>query len=574
MKKYAIILLIMIAIGVALAVQNVTQTQRLDQTVFLQTTESIRNLQSLDKNLSVLLNQSRFSAGFDHEQLLDTNYEISEEFDNLRFDALFEEIEGSPELSAAVQRFEEQFVTREEQLEDYISANTKIAEGLQKINSLDAAITDIPEIGRVNSEIYRLTISNSSGADAEAMLLPLAQLQFDAEAELSPSISLFREAAADIFGNHEAATTNFNSLIQKNTGPLLDQIETEYTAYHNQAIGGSNQFRNALIVYGFVLLGTLIFFGYQIRKNYVSLEQQVADRTAEIARAYVDLQESQEQLIQSEKMASLGEMVAGVAHEINTPLGYVSSNLETLNLNLKDLGQVLDGVQDLLMEVKSGQRDKKQVSTKILETLRTYQRVEAGEIFSESEQLLGDGAYGLSEISKLVISLKDFARLDRQTSEQIDVHNCIESSLTIASNHIKENNVQVVKDFSALPKISCVPSKLNQLFLNTITNACQAMSENGGTLTISTSEAVDQEVDSIQINIKDQGIGMDELTLQKMFDPFFTSKEIGEGTGLGMSIAYKIVTAHGGTIRAESALGEGTEIIITLPVAKQDEVAG
>ena len=111
MKKYAIILLIMIAIGVALAVQNVTQTQRLDQTVFLQTTESIRNLQSLDKNLSVLLNQSRFSAGFDHEQLLDTNYEISEEFDNLRFDALFEEIEGSPELSAAVQRFEEQFLS-------------------------------------------------------------------------------------------------------------------------------------------------------------------------------------------------------------------------------------------------------------------------------------------------------------------------------------------------------------------------------------------------------------------------------------------------------------------------------
>lgn len=572
MKKYAIILLIMIAIGVGLAVQNATQTQRLDQTVFLQTTESIRNLQSLDKNLSVLLNQSRYRAGFDHEQLLDTNYEISEEFDNLRFDALFEEIEGSPELSAAVQAFEEQFVTREEELEDYIGANTKITDGLLSISQLQSTITDIPEIGRVNSEIYRLTIGGDEGADADTLLSPLAELQFNAQAELSPSISVFREAAGNIFGNHAEATSIFDSLIQKNTGPLLDQIETEYTAYHNRAIGGSTQFRNALIVYGFVLLGTLIFFGYQIRKNYVSLEQQVADRTAEIAQAYVELQESQEQLIQSEKMASLGEMVAGVAHEINTPLGYVSSNLETLNLNLRDLGEVLSGVEDILAEVKSGQRDKKQVSAKLRETLRSYQRVEAGEIFSESEQLLGDGAYGLSEISKLVISLKDFARLDRQSSEQVDVHNCINSSITIASNHIKENNVQVIRQFADLPKINCIPSKLNQLFLNTITNACQAMSDGGGELAISTSMAADADVESVQINIKDQGVGMDESTLQKMFDPFFTSKEIGQGTGLGMSIAYKIVAAHQGSIRAESAVGEGTEIIIVLPVAKQAEL--
>ena len=218
----------------------------------------------------------------------------------------------------------------------------------------------------------------------------------------------------------------------------------------------------------------------------------------------------------------------------------------------------------LMSSVEKPTRDNREITENLLKTLKSYKTLEAPELLDESTQLLNDGSYGLSEISKLVSSLKDFARLDRKNSEQIDLHNCIESSLTIASNHIRENNVNVVRDFSEIPKLTCFPSKLNQLFLNIITNACQAIGKDGGDLTVKT-QALD---DKIRIDFIDQGIGMDEETKQKMFDPFFTSKDIGVGTGLGMSIAYKIVEAHKGTLEVESQLNEGTTLSVILPIVQ------
>jgi len=180
-----------------------------------------------------------------------------------------------------------------------------------------------------------------------------------------------------------------------------------------------------------------------------------------------------------------------------------------------------------LQVVQKPNRNNREITAHMMQTLKRYKALEAPELMAESNQLLSDGTYGLSEISKLVISLKDFARLDRQNAEQIDLHKCIESSLTIASNHIRENSVNIVRDFSELPPIACFPSKLNQLFLNIITNACQAMSEKGGDLIVTTKLSDGK----IKVDFNDQGVGMDELTKQKMFDPFFTTKDIGVGTG-------------------------------------------
>jgi len=204
------------------------------------------------------------------------------------------------------------------------------------------------------------------------------------------------------------------------------------------------------------------------------------------------------------------------------------------------------------------------VTQELVKTIKRYRETDAADVVNESNQLLSDGVYGLSEISKLVTSLKDFARLDRQSTEKIDIHRGLENSLTIASNHIRDNNVKVERNFaSELPKIDCYPSKLNQLFLNIITNACQAMSDNGGQLTITTA----LEDDQIIMRFRDEGVGMSEETVSKMFDPFFTMKEIGEGTGLGMSIAYKIIKAHRGSIDVQSVLGKGTEVKVSLPTA-------
>jgi len=568
MKKYALILVFLIMVGVGLGVLFFTQDEKLDQTVFLETTESIRNLQSLDKNLLLLLNQSRFDSEFDHLQIYEVDYQISEEFDNLRYEALFEEIEKNPDLSAAIETFKTQFDSREELLDGYEEGNVAIAQNLVNIARLGGEL-------RTNKDIASQTDLANSFVVNENKLFGLALgRQFDVDLSvIGSTIELSAPAQAQLDEYHEAVNTikesygptveaydNLNSL---GTGALLDTIEEQYVSYHNQAIGGSTTLTYALSAYGVLLLTALLFFGLQLRKNFLSLEQQVADRTEEIKTAYDDLQESQEQLIQSEKMASLGQMVAGVAHEINTPLGYVTSNIDTLKLNLDDINLVMKEISRLMISVQKPNRDNREITAHLMQTLKSYKTLEAPELMEESTQLLGDGSYGLSEISKLVVSLKDFARLDRQNAEQIDLHNCIESSITIASNHIRENNVTVVRDFSELPRIACFPSKLNQLFLNIITNACQAMSENGGDLTVKTVKLDGR----IRIDFVDQGVGMDQETQQKMFDPFFTSKDIGVGTGLGMSIAYKIIEAHNGTIDVDSRVGEGTTLSVTLPTA-------
>ncbi len=567
MKKYALILIILILLGVGLSVQFFTQDEKLDQTVFLETTESIRNLQALDKSLLLLLNQSRFDSEFDHLQIYELDYQISEEFDNLRYEALFEEIENSPDLSASIETFKTQFESREELLDAYEEGNVAVAENLVSIAGLSANL-------RVNEQISSQTELANSFTLNETQLFSLAlgrkidiNLQvIESAIELPETIeaqlSDYHESINTIATRYPQTVQAYNNLNELGTGELLDNIEEQYVSYHNQAIGGSANLTYGLIAYGITLLAALIFFGLQLRRNFLSLEQQVADRTEEIKTAYDDLQESQEQLIQSEKMASLGQMVAGVAHEINTPLGYVTSNIETLRLNLDDINLVMQEIGRLMLSVQRPNRDNREITAHLMQTLKSFKDLEASELIDESTQLLGDGAYGLSEISKLVVSLKDFARLDRQNAEEIDVHNCIESSVTIASNHIRENNVNVIKVFSALPRIACFPSKLNQLFLNIITNACQAMSAKGGDLTITTHEYNGR----IRIDLKDQGVGMDEETKQKMFDPFFTTKDIGVGTGLGMSIAYKIIEAHNGSIEVDSSVGEGTTLSIILPI--------
>ena len=569
MKKYALILIILILVGVGLGVQFYTQDDKLDQQVFLETTESIRNLQALDKSLLLLLNQSRFDSEFDHLQIYELYYQISEEFDNLRYEALFEEIETSDDLSAAVQRFHTQFTSREELLDAYEESNVAVAESLVKIAHLGAELRTNPAVSSqtvlANSfvlnetQLFNLALGRSLNVDL-SIVAPQEPLAEPEQLKLDE----YHSAINTISQNYPTAVASYNDLNALGTGKLLDTIEEQYVSYHNQAIGDSTNLTYALIAYGVLLLAALIFFGLQLRRNFLSLEQQVIDRTAEIQSTYEDLQESQEQLIQSEKMASLGQMVAGVAHEINTPLGYVTSNIETLELNLSDINLVMSELSALMSSVEKPTRDNREITENLLKTLKSYKTLEAPELLDESTQLLNDGSYGLSEISKLVSSLKDFARLDRKNSEQIDLHNCIESSLTIASNHIRENNVNVVRDFSEIPKLTCFPSKLNQLFLNIITNACQAIGKDGGDLTVKT-QALD---DKIRIDFIDQGIGMDEETKQKMFDPFFTSKEIGVGTGLGMSIAYKIVEAHKGTLEVESQLSEGTTLSVILPIVQ------
>ncbi|EMD5194664.1 CBS domain-containing protein [Pseudomonas aeruginosa] len=254
-----------------------------------------------------------------------------------------------------------------------------------------------------------------------------------------------------------------------------------------------------------------------------AMEARIAQRNRVLRKALVDLKESQAQLVQSEKMASLGQMVAGVAHELNTPLGYVGNNLAL---------QAADAVR------------REAAVEQLREDLR---------------QLFVDTRYGLGQIGELVSGLKDFARLDRAFSEEVDLNDCVRNAVLIARTAIKDK-AEISSQLGELPLIACAPSQINQVLLNLLTNAAQAMERFGRILLKSWADER-----QVFLSVQDNGKGMPAEVLGRIFDPFFTTKPVGQGTGLGLSISYKIIQQHGGTIRVASEPGRGTRFLISLP---------
>ncbi len=300
--------------------------------------------------------------------------------------------------------------------------------------------------------------------------------------------------------------------------------------------------------------------GEQLRAHFATLEQRVEERTRELATAYKRLKSSQAQLVQSEKMASLGQMVAGVAHEINTPLGYVKNNVEMTRRLLNQAEEVLSEYHQLVQMLVSGSVDEEALQAQIAKVMELGNEFFEEDTFSETNELLKDTLYGIEQISDLVVNLRNFSRLDQARIADVNLNENLDSVLTIAHNMIK-HKVEVVKQYGELPPVSCSPSQINQVFLNLITNASQAVKEGEGRLILKTS--ADEK--AVQVSIQDNGSGIPKEVLSKIFDPFFTTKPVGEGTGLGLSISHQIVHQHGGKIKVASEEGKGTRFVVFLP---------
>lgn len=291
-----------------------------------------------------------------------------------------------------------------------------------------------------------------------------------------------------------------------------------------------------------------------------AMEARVAQRNRVLRQALVDLKESQAQLLQSEKMASLGQMVAGVAHELNTPLGYVKNNVQLLRELSEPLFE-LAAAQARLGECLSDPGCDEDALGRALQAAEQARQQAAPEMLAEDlTQLYSDTLYGLEQIAELVVGLKDFARLDRALSEEVDLNECIRSALLIARNHIKDK-AEVQQQLGELPRIACAPSQINQVLLNLLTNSAQAIDGMGRIHIHSWADSK-----GVHISLQDNGRGMPAEVLAKIFDPFFTTKPVGQGTGLGLSISYKIIQDHGGQIRVASELGRGTRFLVSLPL--------
>ncbi len=322
----------------------------------------------------------------------------------------------------------------------------------------------------------------------------------------------------------------FTNDLQKLDAAVRDGLEQQERSLNTYTV--------ALAAYAGALLLVFGLIGLRLQRSLTELdainadlEKVVQKRTEDLHKALDELRMQQAHLIQSEKMASLGQMVAGVAHEINTPLGYATSNVETIK---ESLGIVSDagGLSD-----------------------------DAAERLEEADVLLEDAMHGLGQIDELVKSLKNFSRVDRSHTELFDLNDGLDTALKICQNTIK-GRIEIEKHYApGLPEILCAPSQLNQVFLNLINNGAQAI-DGAGTITLTTQ----RDGEFINVRIRDSGCGMDEETRAHIFEPFFTTKPVGEGTGLGLSIVFRIVEDHGGTITVDSTPGAGTEFCIRLPI--------
>jgi signal transduction histidine kinase len=297
-----------------------------------------------------------------------------------------------------------------------------------------------------------------------------------------------------------------------------------------------------------------------LRHAYAQLKQRIEERTRELhARnseleiAYAKLKNAQEQAVQSEKLASIGELAAGVAHEINNPIGYVNSNLGTLQ------GYVSQLLSAVAAYAGTAARVHDAATAAEVEEIR--RRFDIDFLAQDVPQLIAESREGIDRVCKIVRDLKDFSRRDRgEAWVRVDVHQGLESTLNIVSNQLKYK-AQIVKTFSELPLIECLPSELNQVFLNILMNAGQAIKDRG-MITVSTGHSGDK----IWIAIGDDGEGIPADVLPRIFDPFFTTKPVGSGTGLGLSISYGIVAKHHGNIEVTSVPGQGTLLRIELPI--------
>jgi len=302
----------------------------------------------------------------------------------------------------------------------------------------------------------------------------------------------------------------------------------------------------------------------QLQNLRKTLEQKVVERTAELTKTLNDLKSTQVQLVQNEKMSSLGQLVAGIAHEINNPVNFIHGNLHHLK----------DYTQNLLDFVQLYQ---KHYPNPVPEIQAKAEEIEPEFLQEDLTKIVDSMQIGTDRIRDIVVSLRNFSRTDESGFQAVDIHEGIESTLLILQHRLKPSPdypaIQIIKNYGKLPVVECYPSQLNQVFMNIFSNAIDALEESSQKYSYIDERQPILEIETstsngwVKIRIADNGRGFDQAIAAQLFEPFFTTKPIGKGTGLGLSISRQIVVEkHHGKIECHSTIGKGTEFIIEIPL--------
>jgi signal transduction histidine kinase len=303
----------------------------------------------------------------------------------------------------------------------------------------------------------------------------------------------------------------------------------------------------------------------QLNDNLAESALKIEEKNKKLESALRRLEETQGQMVQSEKMASIGQLAAGVAHEINNPTGYVSSNLKSLSDYQTEISQLIGKYQALVEKLSNGNSSNRldDEDRKAIEHIKAFEDdIDISFLLEDIDELIDDCREGTNRIKKIVLDLKDFAHPGADRLQPMDINRGLESTINVVYNEIKYK-ATLHKKFGEIPEVKAYPQQLNQVFMNILVNAAQSI-EKKGDIHVETRKSDG----FVEIIIRDTGCGIPPENISRIFEPFFTTKDVGKGTGLGMNIAYNIVKKHDGTIDVDSELGQGTCFTIRIPIDK------
>jgi two-component system NtrC family sensor kinase len=293
-------------------------------------------------------------------------------------------------------------------------------------------------------------------------------------------------------------------------------------------------------------------------RNARRYKQDLENRNAELARQKTEMQRLQAQILQAKKMASLGQLAAGIAHELNNPAGFIYSNIDLLKGYIERLKHCLSDYDAVALPPEATAR---------INAIK--KEIDYDNIVANIGSILSDCSMGAERIRDVVQNLRLFSRLDEAEVKRIDVNEGIESTIRLLSGFYKAGKITLTHNYGDLPQINCYAAQLNQVWMNLLVNAAQAIGELEGEVSVTTR----CEGQTVIVSIRDTGCGIKPEQLKKIFDPFFTTKPIGEGTGLGLSISHGIIERHGGRIEVESAPSQGTTFTVFLPIDAEPKMA-
>jgi len=489
---------------------------------------------------------------------------------------------ASPSLDAGLPDLRKAVLEKAELVEKFRAANAGAKGALDELlrNSAETrsqAAGLRPSAAALDASLLRLGSAASQyfwfGQDAYSKSVEAAIAEVRAAPGALPEslrlkVSQIGESGERLLKQRAAEQQIFDALPSLTPGARVDTLTSLFNREVEATLQDKERFRVYLIAYAGALLILIAWLGTKVRAANLRLEHRVQDRTRELSEALDHLKESESQLIQSEKMSSLGQMVAGVAHEINTPLAYVKNSIGTVSERLPDLFGAVDHCEKLLALLQAGPNaDRHELSQQFARASSAIALLRDRCTKEELASLVRDGLYGTGQMAEIVGNLKDFSRLDRSKVTSFNLNEGLTSTLILAKHMLK--SVKVDKRFGDIPPIVCSPSQVNQVFLNLVTNAVQAMEDGKGTITLTTRS----EDGGVTVEVADTGKGITAEVLPKIFDPFFSTKDVGKGTGLGLSVSYKIVQQHGGRIDVESTPGAGTRFTVWLPSNPPAELA-